>query len=341
MKKLSLILAVLMCVGAVTACAAPQAAAPAAAPAPAPAAAPAAEPAAAPAAEDPMKLGWCMTSLSNVFLADVTDAAEKLCKENNIEIVIGDANGSVTKQIELVENMAAVGCDVIMCLAIDPDTLATTYKNAIADGSKIFSWDSPAEGASVNYVIDNEALGKAVAEEAMEWKDKVYGADTNVQVAIMQGGEEIVHVQRAAGIADGLKEFGPECEVVGSYAGGTVTECMAAAENFMQANPEIKVICCIGDSLAVAANEVLLSMNYDPSSVGVFSVDATDEASAAIAKEQFIKSSFALGNAQYCADEVVNYCIEIMNGVYDAEPLTYYRPFWPITSENVGEWLGE
>ncbi len=284
-------------------------------------------------------IGWSMMDLSNVLLATVTDKVEALCEEEGIDIIIGDAKGTVTTQIEQVENMIAANVDVIMCLAIDPDAMTSTFETATEAGIGVFSWDSPQDCAKVNYLIDNETLGYKVAEYAVNWAKGVYGDDAAVQVAVMQGGNEIVHIQRTEGIVKGLQELAPNFEIVAQVEGSTVTDCMTAAENFMQANPDIKVICCIGDTLAVAANEVLKASGADPAQVGIFSVDATDEASTAIKNGEFVKMSFGIGTPTFIANEVFNYLKEIMDGVYDDQPKDVMRAVEPIDASNVEEWM--
>ena len=110
----------------------------------------------------------------------------------------------------------------------------------------------------------------------------------------------------------------------------------------LQANPDVKVVCCIGGGGAAGANEAFKGFygSEVPEEVGIFSTDLTDEAVASMQNGEFNRMVVAItGNAYACGDVVYDLAIECAEGAEMDQNV--YRDLIPVTIENLEEMLPE
>ena len=62
-------------------------------------------------------------------------------------------------------------------------------------------------------------------------------------------------IERKNGIMEGVQEFAPNVEFVADATAADQSEGMTATENFIQANPDLRVVCGVSDGAALGAFE--------------------------------------------------------------------------------------
>lgn len=138
-------------------------------------------------------------------------------------------------QIKVVENFVTQQVDALALAPLDDQAMIRPVKEAHDAGIKVVIWDSGLDPSADSYrdsfvATDNfaagEKCGKALAE-LMGGKGKA------ILLRHMVGSASTT--KRAEGFLKGLKEHGPEIELLSSdkYAGATVEESQEAANNLL------------------------------------------------------------------------------------------------------------
>ena len=120
--------------------------------------------------------------------------------------------------------------------------------------------------------IRRESLSDSVLLKCMEQRRKVEAATLNYDLM-----ESVI--ARKEGIMDGVKEYVSNVEFVADATAGDQEEGMTNTENFLQANPDLKVVCGVSDGAALGAYQAFKAQGMtDPDKYLIAGIDATDEA---------------------------------------------------------------
>lgn len=221
-------------------------------------------------------IGASLLTQQHPFYIELADAmkAEATAKDVKLEVAI--ANQDLNKQLADVEDFIVKGVDVIVLSPVDSKGVKAVIEKAQKAGIKVITVDVPATGVDVTSYIgtDNYAGGVKAGElMAKELGDKG-------KVAII----DYPTVQSVVNRIDGFKKAIGEhkdIEIVAQQTGITRAEALAAAQNMLQANPDIQGIFGFGDDAALAAAVAVKSAGLE-NQVKVIGFDGMEEARNAV-----------------------------------------------------------
>ncbi len=286
----------------------------------APAAAPASEAPAASAELPKVKIGWAPPAVTGVFKTafEYMEKAAAEAKNYGIEVEIITKSGEVelddATQIANIENLVQSGCDVIM---ISPSNTAavTPAINAAKeagvgvivvnmleeiDGANVdayIGFDNKVAGKISGYAALNSMGGPGVLNEGDEkpspetyldlaWWDNMYKdadlSNLKGKVAIIEGiSGSMYSNQRVEGVREALA-LAPGVEEVQLLAADWERQkAVSAAENILQANPELDAIVAVSAEMEFGAISAVESAGRQDE-VKVIGNDGTPESIEAI-----------------------------------------------------------
>lgn len=221
-------------------------------------------------------IGASLLTQQHPFYIELADAmkAEATAKDVKLEVAI--ANQDLNKQLADVEDFIVKGVDVIVLSPVDSKGVKAVIEKAQKAGIKVITVDVPANGVAVtSYIGTDNYTGGVKAGELMakELGDKG-------KVAII----DYPTVQSVVNRIDGFKKAIGEhkdIEIVAQQTGITRAEALAAAQNMLQANPDIQGIFGFGDDAALAAAVAVKSAGLE-NQVKVIGFDGMEEARNAV-----------------------------------------------------------
>lgn len=301
----------------------------------APAAEETAEAPAEEAKEGGITIGLSIQTLGNQVWAQQMDAIQAKAAADGNEAIVMDCNENANTQISQLENFITSGVDYIVVNPVDPNAIEEVCGRAMEAGIKVLCWDEEMENSDINWVISNFELGKMIGKSASEFINEKFG-DAGCEVAVLGYPQTPILLQREEGIVASLEELAPAAKVVASQPAINPTEGLDAMETILQANPDVKVVCCIGGGGAAGANEAYKAKygSEVPEDVGIFSTDLTDETIASIQNGEFNRVVVAItGNAQVCGEAVYDIVVDhAAGGNYDHN---VYRDLIPVDASNL------
>lgn len=300
------------------------------------------------ASGDGIKIGITVQSLSNQVWAETCTKMEELAKADGNELTYMSCDDTSSKQIEQIENFISSKCDVIMVNPSDAAAIEAVCAQAREAGIKVMCWDNDMENTDLNWVIDNEALGYVIGEQAAAFINEKF-ENGACEVAVLDYPQTQILLERENGILAALKELAPNAEVVAQQPAIDANGGLTAMETILQAHPDVKVVCCIGGGGAVGANEAFKAKGDIPDDVGVFAADATDEELSAITNGEANRMSVMItGVPTVLADTVYGMLVAVTSedgyteaNLSEGETMdgkNVYRNTIPITAENVAEY---
>jgi len=222
-------------------------------------------------------IGLSVSTLNNPFFVDLRDGAQQMADEMGLELLVTDAQDSVSTQINDIEDLVQRGVAVLIVNPTDSAAVVPAVMAANAAGIPVIAVDRGVDGGNLAYFIasDNVAGGASAAEFICE---QLGGTGAAVEL------EGIPGTSAARERGQGFNAYMSEsCSGVTIVARQTANfnraEGLTVMENILTAQPEIDAVFAHNDEMALGALQAIEASGRDILVVGF---DATDDAVAAV-----------------------------------------------------------
>jgi ribose transport system substrate-binding protein len=282
-----------------------------------------------------ISVGMTVQDLSNQIWSGSCQSLKKLVETDGGVMTYLDCKSNASTQIQQIENFVSLKVDVIIVHPADKNAVETVLGQARAAGIKVFCWDEDITNSDINWLIDNYALGTIVGEQAAEWINRKLGGQA--EVAVLDYPQIQILLERGKGIVDAIRANAPKARIVARTAAINPTEGQSKTETILQANPNVKVIACIGGGGAIGANEAVKASGKLADTFGIFAADATPEELAAISRNEACRMSVLItGGPDKIAAEIYGLVKKLATG--EKVQRRIYRTTTPVTKENLSQY---
>lgn len=221
-------------------------------------------------------VGLSLSTLNNPFFVEVRDGAQRAADELGLELIVTDAQDSVSAQISNIEDLLQSGVAVLIVNATDSDAVVPAVMEANNRNVPVIAVDRGVNGGTLAYFIasDNLAGGRLAGEYICE---QLGGSGNVVEL------EGIPGASAARERGQGFNEAADACEGLEVVARQTANfnraEGLTVMENILVAQPEIDAVFAHNDEMALGALQAIQASGRDIMVVGF---DATDDAVDAV-----------------------------------------------------------
>jgi len=195
-------------------------------------------------------------TLTNPYFVAMQEFAQKACDKYGIQLecVAPPDETRIEEQIAMFETMLEKKVDAILVVPCGSTEIVASVEQANAVGIPVFCLDTNASGGEiVSFIGTNNFEGGKLAGE---WVGNTKGS---AKVSIITGtpGNK-THEDRVNGFLEGIKGFA-NVSVVGEVlpAYSDRSQGMSQAENILTAYPDVTVIYCTNDEMAMGAGEAV------------------------------------------------------------------------------------
>ena len=221
-------------------------------------------------------IGASLLTQQHPFYIELADAMKAEATAKNVPLEVAIANQDLNKQLADVEDFIVKGVDVIVLSPVDSKGVKAVIEKAEKAGIKVITVDVPANGVAVtSYIGTDNYTGGVKAGELMA---KVLGDKGEVAIIDYPTVQSVVN--RIDGFKKAIGEH-KDIKIVAQQTGITRAEALAAAQNMLQANPDIDGIFGFGDDAALAAAVAVKSAGLEKQ-VKVIGFDGMEEARHAV-----------------------------------------------------------
>ncbi len=197
-------------------------------------------------------IGLSVLDSQNPFFGVIAANAQAEAAKNGFDMLIVSADLDPGKQNDQVNDFIVKKVDAIILTPADSKAIAPAIKKAAEAGIPVFTADIACmadDCVVVAHVATDNYAGGRQAGKAMH---EVLGGKG--KVAIIDHPEVESGILRTKGFQDELNELGSEIEIVGSWPGkGAKDVSFAAAQEILQAHPDLNGFFCINDPTALGA----------------------------------------------------------------------------------------
>ena len=221
-----------------------------------------------------LKVGMAVQDLSNPTWAGYCQAIQKGDRIQGWKFeFMFPVKAMLTSKSRQIENFVSSGVDVLIVHPADPAGIEDALKQAREKGVKVLAWDDNLENADLAWLIDNRKLGNLIGEQAAKWINEKLGG--KAEVAILNYPQLPILLERGNGIKEAITKGAPNAKIVAETSAINPAEGISKMETIFQANPNVKVVGCIGAGGSVGANEAAKAAGKIKDDFGIFAADAT------------------------------------------------------------------
>lgn len=279
---------------------------------------------------------YAQIDLVNPFFVARLNGAKAKAEELGITLIEDDAQCDVSKQVSSIENYIAKGVDGIILIAVDAKGLEDSVKQATDAGIPVLGVIVKPEGCTAYANLDEYQFGYEAGVNAGEWIAEG-NLPEDTECAILGYPLMEQNLQRIAGMRDGLLSKAPNAKIVSDDLNANNQELgMSCTETLLQAHPNLQVIICHSDAVALGAYEaVMANGDVDKENFFIGGIDATPDGVAKIKEGGIFRASVDM--APYMnAGKDVELMIDMIEGK-DVEDMTI--GFERVNWTNLDEWL--
>lgn len=285
-------------------------------------------------------VGVTFSDLSNPVWAELVEEAASYGATKDMSVSYVDAQGDAAKQVTQIENFIQQGVDAIIICAVEANALTDVTAAAQKAGIKVVSYTQVLTNSDAQYLVNAYDTGYANGEAAAAWINEVYPDEPVVEWGLMDLPKYPEIIDRANGIKDAIAELAPNAKLVATAPAEVTADGVENAENFLQANPNMKVIASIGGGGAGGAIEGAKSAGVtDAATFGIFGIDATEPEVKDILDGGLEKSTISLGGGAAHGDALIDITADLLAG--KAVEKEQYMPITVVDKTNVEDYYAE
>lgn len=196
------------------------------------------------------------------YIAAYKNCFEKAEKDLNIKVNLVDGGWDANQQANAIQNAISSGADGIVISPVDPSAVCTYVDEALDAGIEVCALTTQIGTGDAEDPVYPETVGLVghieteVGRTAMDIAAEAL--DRSGKIAIIEGTPGMSDTEgRKKGIDEENKEY-PDIEVVSRVCGEWVVDkAYTAMQNIIQSNPEVELVICHSDNMAVGAAKAL------------------------------------------------------------------------------------
>lgn len=278
------------------------------------------------------------------FWSNVQHTLERLADENDFELTIMDINSDVTTAQEIAENIVSMHPDGAIICGLEASSLTTHVKMIQEAGIPVVTYNiQPDEAICPMVVSDHTEFGYVAGVAAAEYWQQNHDGEEPVGGAIDLYSAPVCAL-RVQGFVDGFKTIYPDFELTQTVDGaGSRSTSMAAAEDMLQANPEMNVIFGINADSALGGLDALKEIGKGTSDQAVVaSVDGTETDCAELKDSESALKAVAGNSPRIMTETAWELLSKVLDGELAADEGYEERmKIVSVTEENADEWVTE
>lgn len=224
-------------------------------------------------------IGISVLNMTGQFFIELVNAAQQEADAKGCTLMTNDANNDSSTQIDALENFISAGCNAIIVCAVDAEATAPIVAKAKEQGIAVVCLTAKVEGYDAYVGVDEYTLGYTQGCQVGKIVAEKFGTEEKIEAATLNYDLMESVIARKQGIMEGVQEYAPNVEFVADATAGDQEEGMTNTENFLQANPDLRMVCGVSDGAALGAYQAFKAAGKtDPDEYLIAGVDATSEA---------------------------------------------------------------
>ncbi|MGI3786038.1 MAG: substrate-binding domain-containing protein [Janthinobacterium lividum] len=225
--------------------------------------------AAAPASKSgPLTIGVSVADQKSLFYIAAVDGMKKQAAQTGDKLIVLSADNNATQQVNQVNNLITQQVDVLIFIAQDSTSALAGTRAANKAGIPVIAVDEKPESGDAQLATYIATDSVKAADGLCTWMFAQMGGSG--QIGILQGVlGATAELQRSKGCQQALAKDANIKVVATQSAGWDESQAYKAAQNMLQANPQMKAIFSESDAMGLGAAKAAKDADRKIISVGI------------------------------------------------------------------------
>ena len=270
----------------------------------------------------------CPTT-DNEYFINVAEGCEKFCNEIGATFEFLGCDYDAAEQYSQMENYISKGVSAFIICPVDVNSLADLIAQCADKGIPVIGQAQEVAGANGNSVVNDYDYGVALGTAAADWINKYMAEEETVKVCLITLDHQEQVKLRGDGMEETIQKLCPNAEIVYRQKAESTEEGMKVAETALTANPDLKVIACVNDQMALGAWNAVQNLNLYTDDFYIGGGDNTSQMASYIADEACaIRQSVDIDPAGSGYDSCKMAYDIIVNGAQGQNIYFTFNPNW-------------
>ena len=292
-------------------------------------------------------VGLSLPLLDGEFLNALVNDIKSSCEAEGWNCEVASAEGSVSTQVEQIENFVNMGVDAIIVIPIDPVGTTDVLKSAREAGIRIIIYGATMDDLDAYDVIlgsDKKEQASECLEGVNDWIEANYpdAEDNSIEAALIinTASGDLKEMADALGNVEALC---PKVKLVETYDMVGETSTSAKTQEYVSlmriTHPDVKILICSSDTYGLAADELLMNdSEIDKTTFAIFCGDSSGVSIKRVA-ESTEGTSLLRCVIQYGINLGENFADAIAGNIELDENKINWSPFYLVTPDNAKDYL--
>ncbi len=205
-------------------------------------------------------LGLAAIDLQNSFYVRMKEAGDVAASDYGVKSTWQSAEGSLEKQVGIIENFINQGVSAILIDPIDKNAVVPAIEKATAAGIPVITMGNKVEAGENYSTLYPDYNNMAMVARAIGTS---LGGEGEIALLVGSRGNFVSDTREKGFVETMQKEF-PNIKIVGvEPTGWDAAKATNAAQTWLTTYPDLKAVACISDSLCLAADSVAAAMGSE------------------------------------------------------------------------------
>lgn len=284
-------------------------------------------------------VGFSVLSLTDPFVKMIADGVKELYAKDGVEVLIASSEMSPDKQVEQLENFAAMGCKHILCFSMNSSGLESVIKRVRAQGVTVMLIGANPPNYEIDGVVNvsQQAVGTNIGNMAKTWLDQKFpdAAPGSVHTAVFTT-TSIEDLKTRSEYMKNTIAADPRVKIVFEKENvSEITQATKGMEEAFALDKKTQLVLCWNDALGIGCNSVVMAeKGVDRDKFAIFT-SAVSEASIKLIEASKNGESVFRGTIKYGAENVPEAMYAASRKIYFNEvdlPYVVWDPIMTINS---------
>jgi len=226
-------------------------------------------------------LGIILIDLTNQFFIDMVEGGNQAAEDYGVEVIWKSSDGSIDKQISLMENFIEQGVDCILVNPIDSASLEGVIRKASEAGIPTVCMAGQVDVENSYTTVYNDFENTEIIGHILA---NLVGKEG--KVALLYGNTgNLVSDLRQSGFRKAMQEY-PNIQLIEQPMNWDPATGLKAAQDIIAANPDLKGLHCVSDAVTLAAYQAVKDAGLEDQ-ITVTSYDGNPDSCIAVENGEF------------------------------------------------------
>ena len=285
-------------------------------------------------AKEKLRMGYVTMDITSPYFIEMIDGMKEQAEKLGIELSVHDGKYEAQPQIDAMETLITQKVDAIILSANDVEALQPMVDKAKEAGIVVIAANVEMKNVDGFVSLNEYDYGYQGGEIAGKYiKEKMSG---QAEVAVLTFSQIPAVLERTKGLVDAIKKQAPDVKIVSQTDANDRETGMKAAENIIQANPNVNVFVGVSDDAVLGAYEAMTAANKTGDNVCLVGLDAVDEALQKVHDETIYRGTVDIAPFK-SGQNIIDTAKKVIEEGPISEMIKF--PMTQVTKENVSEFL--